>query len=105
MSDLSEIPSEIVRTALCETIEAKLKSKNYQITISSASQAGESNFIGIVYRVSFGKDGENKYEKLILKIAPQNVDRREQFNSRLLFLQEINAYNEVNLMNKFRWKS
>ncbi|XP_055296577.1 uncharacterized protein LOC129565586 [Sitodiplosis mosellana] len=94
-SDLTEIPTEVVRTALCETIETKLKSKNYKITITSASKAGESNFIGIVHRVTFNKEGEDKLEKLILKVAPLHLARRTQFNSRPLFLQEISTYNEI----------
>lgn len=102
-SDLAEIPSDLIRVALCEIVEEKLKSKNYKIDITSASKAGESNFIGIVHRVSFGKTGENEQEKMILKVAPQHLARRQQFNSRPLFLQEIAAYNEVNLM-KLRTK-
>lgn len=95
-SDLSEIPTDVIRIALFETIEKKLKSKNYKISVSSASKAGESNFIGIVHRVTFNKTGENEREKLILKVAPQHIARRTQFNSRILFLQEIITYNEVN---------
>ena len=94
-SDLSDIPSDAIRTALRETIEKKLKSKNYKISVSSASKAGESNFVGIVHRVTFSKDDEDKQEKLILKVAPQNEARREQFNSHALFLQEINVYDKV----------
>lgn len=93
--DLSEIPTDVIRAALLETIEKKLKTKNYKIVVSSASTAGESNFIGIVHRVKFNKEGEDKQEKLILKIAPQNEARRNQFNSRPLFLQEINVYDKV----------
>lgn len=94
--DLSEIPSDVIRSALFETIENKVKSKNYQINMSSASKVGETNFIGIVYRISFKKEGDEKYEKLILKVAPQNSARRIQFHSRPLFLREIRMYNEVN---------
>lgn len=97
-SDLSEIPSEVIRAALVETIENKLKSKNCQINVSSASQAGANNFIGVVYRVSFNKEGEESSEhplKLILKVAPQNEARRSEFFSRPCFLREIHMYNEV----------
>lgn len=94
-SDLSEISTDVIRTELCETIEKKLKSKDYKISVSSASTAGESNFVGIVHRVSFNKNGENKQEKLILKAAPHTEARREQFNSRIFFLQEIYVYNVV----------
>lgn len=93
---LSEIPNDVLRAALCETIEKKLGSKKYEINVSSASKEGESNFVGIVQRVSFLKEGENEPEKLILKTSPQTEVRRDQFNSRALFLQEIYMYNEVN---------
>lgn len=101
-SNLSEIPNEVIRKALCETIEKKLKSKKNKIIVSSASTAGESNFVGIVYRVLFSKENEaaEKYEnkdyKLILKLAPQNEARRLYFQSRGLFLQEIYMYDKVN---------
>ncbi|XP_055296576.1 uncharacterized protein LOC129565584 [Sitodiplosis mosellana] len=94
-SDLSDIPTDAIRAALHETIEKKLKSKNYKTVVSSASKAGESNFVGIVHRVSFNKNDEEKQEKLILKVAPQNETRRDQFNSRALFLQEINMYDKI----------
>lgn len=94
--DPLEIPSEVIRLALCETIENKLKSKKYQINVSLASKVGETNFIGIVYRVSFKEEDKEKYDKLIVKVAPQNAARRIQFHSRPLFLREIRIYNEVN---------
>ena len=95
--ELSDIPSEVIRTTLCETIEAKLKSKKYKIAISSASKAGETNFIGIIYRVSFNKedDGETSISKLILKVAPLNLARREQFFARPTFVREIFTYEKV----------
>ena len=96
--DLSELPSDVIRTALSETIESQLKSNKYKISITSASTAGENNFVGVVYRVAFSKDGEtdkNALSKLILKVAPQNLARRTQFMSRTCFLREIYMYNEV----------
>lgn len=97
--DLSELPSDVIRSTLCETIESQLKSNKYKISISSASKAGENNFIGVVYRVSFNKDDEtidkNSISKLILKVSPQSVARRNQFQSRKFFLREIYMYNEV----------
>lgn len=91
----SEPPSDVIRTALRETIESEFKVKNYKINISSASKAGENNFVAVIYRVSFNKDGDNEHKKLILKIAPQNVSRRVVFSSRTCFLREIYMYNEV----------
>lgn len=89
------IPNNVIRAALCEIIETKLKSKNYKLAVSSASKIGEGNFVGIVNRVSFSKNGENE-EKLILKVTPHNEIHRKQFNSRALFLHEIYVYNQVN---------
>lgn len=98
-SDLSSIPTDEIRTALCETVEKRLQSKKYKITVSSASQAGESNFIGVVYRVSFWKEDDTKSPKSsqILKVAPQNAARRAQFMSRSLFLREMYMYDVVSL--------
>lgn len=100
-SNLSEISSEVIRNAVVETVENKLKSKNHNIHVSSASQSGDANFIGIVYRVTFreeggSENGKTPISKLILKVAPSNLARREQFFSRPCFLREIYLYNEVN---------
>lgn len=106
-SDLSTIESEVIREALRETVEDFLKTKDCEIHVSSASQAGANNFIGIVYRASFCKKGGNENgthengingvcpSKLILKAAPQSAARREKFTPRIPFLQEIYMYNEV----------
>lgn len=97
--DLSLIPTDEIRSALCETVENYLKTKKYKISVKSASQAGESNFVGVVYRVTFcSEDGDlndAKFSKLILKVAPQNEARRTQFKSRSLFLREMYMYNVV----------
>lgn len=99
-SNLSEISSEVIRDAVIETVENKLKSKKCKIHVSSASQSGENNFIGIVYRVTFSEEdgienGKTPVSKLILKVAPSNLARRQQFFSRPCFLREIYLYNEV----------
>lgn len=77
-SELCEIPSELIRTVLRETVEKKLNSKECKIEISSASKAGANNFVGIVYRASFCKEDENENEtnpihKMIVKVAKQSV--------------------------------
>ena len=96
-TDLSVIESELIRNTLRETVENHLKSKNYKISIRSASQVGANNFIGIVYRVSFYNEGENEANasKLILKIAPSSPARRARFSARIPFLQEIYMYDVV----------
>lgn len=101
-SDFSDISSELIRTTVTEVVQNQLNSNQYKINIKSASQSGENNFIGIVYRVTFHKDDgteseTNAVSQLILKVAPQNLARREQFISRPCFVREIYMYNEVRL--------
>lgn len=108
-SNLSEISSESVRSILNETIEKRLKTKNFEINVNAATKQGD-NFIGIVQRVTFNKiadskdqNGDNHKSLLILKTAPTNLARREGFFSRPCFLREIYLYNEVKRVksNKF----
>lgn len=106
-SDLSEISSEVIRAALREKVEKKLKSKKYKIKITSASQAGANNFMGTVHRVTFNKESENENEKvpvhkIILKVAPTHLARREQFFSRPSFLREIFMYEKVSDTKNFK---
>lgn len=98
--DMSEIPSAVIRSALHESVVKKLKSKKYRIDISSASHAGANNFMGSIYRVSFSKEDDNEEEqnpihKMIVKVSPQQLARREQFFSRASFLREIYMYEKV----------
>lgn len=99
-SNLSVIPSEVIRNVLCETIEEQLKSKSFKVTVNSASKVGENNFLGIVYRILFKNNDplDSKYQKssLIAKIAPQNVAKRDYLFSEVVFLQEMYMYEEVN---------
>lgn len=90
---LSEIPSDALN-ALREIIEKELNSKQYNLKITSASTLGETNFIGVIYRATFNKEGESD-QKLILKVAPQNEIRRTQFFARTAFLREIYIYDTV----------
>lgn len=62
-SEVCEIPSELIRSALRETVEKKLSSKSCKIDVSSASKAGTNNFVGIVYRATYCKEDENANEK------------------------------------------
>lgn len=95
---MTDIPSETIQAALCEIIENKLKSKDYRFTVISASKSGESNFVGIVYRVLFNKEDEpENVHKIIVKVSPQKEGRRIAYHSRELFLQEIYMYNEVKM--------
>lgn len=97
-SDLIELPTEVIRSALCETVENQLKSKNYKINVSSASQNGESNFMGVLHRISFSKKGADEDEKgksLVLKVAPQDMMLRDKRFSRSSFMREIHMYDKV----------
>lgn len=101
-SAISDISSHLVRRALLETIEKLLQSKNFKITVSSASKAGENNFIGIIHRISINKLDDDGNENspttnLILKTAPQNLLRRSQFVVRPAFVREIYSYEKVNV--------
>lgn len=93
------ISSELIRSTLKKTIKNEIGSENFKINVKSASQAGVTNFIGIVYRVFFEKedkiDNNQIASSLILKVAPQNAARRAQFYSNPCFLKEIYLYDEV----------
>lgn len=96
-SELSNISSELIRSALFDTIENELKSKNCKIKVESASQYGTTNLVGVIYRVFFreGDGAENEQSSLcslILKVTPKNC---AQFNSRPSFLREIYMFDEV----------
>lgn len=100
--ELTDIPSELVRSVLYKTIKNHIPSKNIEISVKSASKAGTDNFNGIIYRVYFAdKDDVNMNSEnnlplsLILKIAPDNVVRRNLFFSRACFLREIYMYDKV----------
>lgn len=91
-----EIPSGVVRLALNEVAEKTLKLKTDQLFVSLASKSGANNFIGIVYRATFNKDDEkNPLQTLIVKVAPQQLERRQRFQIRPLFLREIFMYDQV----------
>lgn len=95
---LSDIPSELVRKTLLETIETHFNLRDSEIHVSSASKAGENNFIGVIYRISFDEKNEDKSKtNLILKVAPQNLVRRSAFVARPAFTREIYSYEKVQL--------
>lgn len=98
-----EILSEKIRLALNEVSEKALKSTNNQLLVSLASKSGTNNFIGIVYRVLFSKIGEetngkNPMQTLVVKVAPRQLERRQRFQIRPLFLREIFMYEKVSII-------
>lgn len=101
-SQLLELPTDLIRSALRETLEKKLKSTDYQIDVSSVSEVGENNFMGEIYRASFNKKSgdeskscKDQTHKLFIKTAPQDVLFRDRCFSRPSFLREIYIYDEV----------
>lgn len=98
-SNLSVVPSEVVRSAVCRTVEKILQSNEFTISVTSASESGDNNFMGIVYRVLFNKitdKNDKNPSKLVLKVAPQHPARRMQFFSNACFVREIYMYEKVN---------
>lgn len=101
--DLSTIPSDVVKSVLIETIENKLKTKNFKIKLNPASKLGD-NYIGIVHQVQYTeKNDENQRSSMILKIAPTNLARREHFFVRPYFLREIYIYDKVSIVISIKW--
>lgn len=100
-TDFSDSLSEIVRSAVFETIDEQLNTKHYQIDVSSATKKGDFNFTGIIYRATFKREHEcengesTEPSSVILKVAPQNESRRIQFSVRELFKNEIYTYDKV----------
>lgn len=109
-SDFSDSLSELVRSAVIETIEKQLKLKSYRIDVSSATKKGDYNFTGIIYRVTIkhdydcGNEESTTPSSLILKVAPQNESRRIQFSVRAAFTREIYMYEEVSIDSLFKRK-
>lgn len=101
---MQNLQSETIRSTLRETIEKTLDSKLYTFNIDLAEKIGENNFIGIIYRVSFNAVDESNNLKgpinyLILKVAPQDLNYRNEWFVRPCFLREVYMYNEVRLIN------
>lgn len=103
MVQVVEIPSDLVRTVLCQIVESKLKTKEYKINVNLATKDGENNFVGVVYRVTYCRSVANPLENetntvhsLIVKVAPQHLARRKRFHSRPGFLREMYMLNKVN---------
>lgn len=95
--------SEVIRTGLHAVLAKELNSEKIDVNIELGTKKGD-NFVGIVYRVnaklsadtSNGKTNENNSSiDVILKVAPTNKPRREQFCSREFFLREIKMYDEL----------
>lgn len=90
--------TEDIRKSVSEVFEKQLNSNDIDVTYSSGSKKGD-NYVGIVYCATGKLKTENEKKsselKLIVKVAPQNATRREQFRSRTCFIREIRMYSEV----------
>lgn len=100
--ELSEIPSELVRLALRETIEnLTLNSTRDRVKITSvSSKVITDSGAGIVCCISFTTTHEtnrstSSSSSLILKVSSQNLTRRMFMLSRQCFVREIFVYTEV----------
>lgn len=102
--ELLKLPSDLIRSALLETVAERLESKEFSINVSSTAESGENNFMGVVYRASFnkrnryGESGKDQIHKVIIKAAPQNNVRRAKCFARPSFLREIHMYDKVTLV-------
>lgn len=92
----NDISSEIVKQKIRRFFVDRFENEDINITFESCTKHGD-NFSGLIHRV-IGQNNKNK-EKLsiILKCAPSNPIRREQYLCRIGFVKEIIAYNEVTL--------
>lgn len=97
--ELYAIPSELVRSAVHETIQTLTNSKDDQIKITSISEIVAYNASGNVYRVSFTTNGDanSSPSSLILKVSPQNMARRSLLYTRPCFLREMFIHDEVRI--------
>lgn len=97
--ELFEISSELVQSALRETIKTLTKSTIDQIKITTISSINSDNPSCNIYRISFSTNGESKTStsssSLILKVTAQNLTRRFLSHARPCFLREIFIYDEV----------
>lgn len=93
---IEEIPNDLIKLDVRKVVEKLLDTKSVKIWIEPGSKKGD-NFIGIVYRILYGRANEEKDENssFILKIAPQNLTRRKKFGLREFFTREIFMYSEV----------
>lgn len=98
--DSTAVSSAVIQTALNQSIEKLLKTTKYETRIEPASKKGD-NFLGIVYRVTCDRTAANKSSadplKVILKVAPQNQQRRDAFPTRQCFLREMYLFNDVRI--------
>lgn len=92
-----EVPAAI-RTGIEKVFEEQLGSRDVDVVFERGTKKGD-NYIGIIYRatgkVNSAQNNDKKELKLIAKVAPQQLARREQFRPRVCFMREIKMYLDV----------
>lgn len=93
-----ELPAEQYKAALNEVIENfyGADAKNCEVYIDAGSAKGD-NYAGIVYRATI-KEPKGKELRVIVKLPPQNLARRDQFFARPIFLRESLFYDGLQPM-------
>lgn len=89
LSDLSVIPSDLVKQKIIDFFDQHFKTKNVKFLVENGS-VDNDNYIGIIHRV-IGENIENQEKfSIIVKVA-----RRERFSAQLAFQREILIYSEA----------
>lgn len=93
--NLFKFPHKAYESALRNIIQNHVDGCDYIIECSAGSSKGD-NYLGIVYRIDV-KDTKDKSVKLslVLKSAPQNIARREEFHAHAAFERESLFYEQV----------
>jgi Ecdysteroid kinase-like family len=92
----SSLPSETFEIALKEIVTKKLGDINKFTIVCSAGSGKGDNYLGIVCRIQVKNKSDGKVQmSLVLKSAPQNADRRDQFYIHEVYGREINFYTEI----------
>lgn len=93
--NLFEFPQKAYKKAVLEIVEKNVEGKDIVIVCSAGSNKGD-NYLGIVYRIDVkDKNDANIKLSFVLKSAPQNEARREEFFAHAAFERESLFYEEV----------
>lgn len=106
-----------VKGVLFEVVEKILQTEKFKVRVEEGSKKGNfqlkknvicsndkrffifflagDNFLGIIYRIVFSTTDETRSSNLILKVAPIDETRRNQYHTRMCFLREMFMYEKV----------
>lgn len=109
--DLSALSNYSIQTELNKIISEQLNTDKFDTKISLATNSGD-NFTGTIYRIACRKlaieeNSSNTLSefKIIVKIAPQHQERRENAFIRPFYLCEIFTFNEVQSLRRMLLKA